>query len=133
MIPDLDELIVTIVVDNATDTLSSIGAGVPQLPELAHLLMTLPEVDRHDDHRCVVPFDHLCVACHGFSALVTGRLGDRSATVLFDVGPYGEVWLANARRLGIDLFRVALDDRFAGRIPHAELPDAERIDQNRDA
>src|SRR5881394_1913659 len=33
--PELDELLITIVVDNATDTLSSIGPGLPQLPELA--------------------------------------------------------------------------------------------------
>jgi hypothetical protein len=33
--PELDELLITIVVDNATDTLSSIGLGLPQLPELA--------------------------------------------------------------------------------------------------
>ena len=48
-------------------------------------------------------FDHLCVACHGFSALATARHGDRTATVLFDVGPYGDVWLANAERLAVDL------------------------------
>ncbi len=51
-------------------------------------------------------FDHLCVACHGFSALATARAGDRSATVLFDVGPYGDVWLANAERLAVDLATI---------------------------
>ncbi len=35
---ELDELVVTVVVDNATDTLSSIPAGIPQVPELVHLL-----------------------------------------------------------------------------------------------
>jgi hypothetical protein len=35
---ELDELLVTVVVDNATDTLSSIPPGVPQLPEMFHLL-----------------------------------------------------------------------------------------------
>jgi 7,8-dihydropterin-6-yl-methyl-4-(beta-D-ribofuranosyl)aminobenzene 5'-phosphate synthase len=35
---ELDELTITIVVDNATDTLSSIGPGIPQLPEIAYLL-----------------------------------------------------------------------------------------------
>ena len=48
-------------------------------------------------------FDHLCVACHGLSVLVTGRAGDESPTMLFDVGPYGDVSLANAERLGVDL------------------------------
>ena len=33
--PELDQLTITIVVDNATDTLSSIAPGMPQLPEIA--------------------------------------------------------------------------------------------------
>ena len=33
--PELDELTITIVVDNTTDTLSSIDPGIPQLPEIA--------------------------------------------------------------------------------------------------
>lgn len=103
--PELDDLTVTIVVDNATDTLSSIGPGVPQLPEMAYLLGR-PPTGRHDGHDCVVTLDHLCVACHGFSALATARHGDRTATVLFDVGPYGDVWLANAERLSVDLSTI---------------------------
>jgi 7,8-dihydropterin-6-yl-methyl-4-(beta-D-ribofuranosyl)aminobenzene 5'-phosphate synthase len=104
--PALDELTITIVVDNATDTLSSIPTGVPQLPELAYLLGGIPPIGQHDGHDCVVGFDHLCVACHGFSALATARRGDRTATVLFDVGPYGDVWLANAERLSLDLSTI---------------------------
>ncbi len=34
----LDQLTVTVVVDNETDNLSSIDAGMPQLPEVASLL-----------------------------------------------------------------------------------------------
>jgi 7,8-dihydropterin-6-yl-methyl-4-(beta-D-ribofuranosyl)aminobenzene 5'-phosphate synthase len=101
--PELDELTITIVVDNATDTLSSIGPGVPQLPELAYVLGSVPPTGEHEGHNCVVAFDHLCVACHGFSALAVARSSDRTATVLFDVGPYGDVWLANAQRLKVDL------------------------------
>src|SRR5262249_31788901 len=48
-------------------------------------------------------FDQLCVACHGLSVLVQGRLGDESHAMLFDVGPYGDVWIDNAKRLDIDL------------------------------
>ena len=77
-VPELDELIITIVVDNATDTLSTIGPGIPQLPELAHVLTSVAPIGQHDGHDCVVSLDHLCVACHGFSALATARRDDRS-------------------------------------------------------
>jgi 7,8-dihydropterin-6-yl-methyl-4-(beta-D-ribofuranosyl)aminobenzene 5'-phosphate synthase len=102
----LDELTLTVVVDNETDSLSSIDAGVPQLPEIASHVMRRPAVRHHDGHDCVTVFDHLCVACHGFSVLVTGRIGDESRTVLFDVGPYGDVWLDNAERMGVDLAAI---------------------------
>ena len=73
---------------------------------MAYLLGSVPPSGQHDGHDCVVGFDHLCVACHGFSALATARQGDRTATVLFDVGPYGDVWLANAERLAVDLSSI---------------------------
>jgi 7,8-dihydropterin-6-yl-methyl-4-(beta-D-ribofuranosyl)aminobenzene 5'-phosphate synthase len=99
---ELDELTITIIVDNATDTLSSIDPGIAQLPEMAYLLGGAPS-GQHDGHDCVTTFDHLCVACHGFSALATARRDDRTTTVLFDVGPYADVWLGNAERLAVDL------------------------------
>lgn len=101
----LDELILTVVVDNETDTLSSIDTGVPQLPEVgSHLGRVEPTV--HDGKTCYQVFDHLCVACHGYSVVATARAGDAAHTVLFDVGPYGDVWLDNAERLGIDLAAI---------------------------
>ena len=102
----LDELMLTVVVDNETDTLSSIDSGVPQLPEVASHLARRPATRRHADHDCVTVFDHLCVACHGLSVLVTGRIGDDTRTMLFDVGPYGDVWIDNADRLGVDLASI---------------------------
>ena len=104
---ELDELTVTVVVDNATDTLSTIPEGIPQQAEFVHLLEG-PAIGTHEGHAMVPVFENLCVACHGFSALARARRGEDTATVLFDVGPYGEVWLANALRLGIDLSEISV-------------------------
>jgi 7,8-dihydropterin-6-yl-methyl-4-(beta-D-ribofuranosyl)aminobenzene 5'-phosphate synthase len=104
---ELDELLLTVVVDNATDTLSSVAEGIPQQPEALHLFDG-PSFGTYDGHELVSVFEQLCVACHGFSVLATGRRGRRTATVLFDVGPSGDVWLGNAGRLGIDLSDIAV-------------------------
>jgi 7,8-dihydropterin-6-yl-methyl-4-(beta-D-ribofuranosyl)aminobenzene 5'-phosphate synthase len=102
----LDELSLTVVVDNETDTLSSVDAGIPQRPEVASLLGRIAPTREHDGNDCIAVFDHLCVACHGLSVLVTGRIGDERHSVLFDVGPHGDVWLSNAEHLGIDLATI---------------------------
>jgi 7,8-dihydropterin-6-yl-methyl-4-(beta-D-ribofuranosyl)aminobenzene 5'-phosphate synthase len=102
----LDELRLTVVVDNETHTLSSVDAGVPQFPESAGLLARLPTVREFAGHAGKVVFDRLCCACHGFSVLATGRRGDRQHSVLFDVGPYASVWKDNAARLDIDLAAI---------------------------
>ena len=99
----LDALDMLVVVDNESDTLSSVDKGVPQLPKLGRLVARVPHLARKDRHDCVEPWGHLCLACHGFSALVTGRRGSEERSVLFDVGPSAEVWLENARRLGVRL------------------------------
>ncbi len=105
-LPDLDALDVLVVVDNETDTLSSVADGIPQIPEAMQLVARLPAARVHEGHECKVVFDHLCCACHGLSVLLTGRRGDESHTVLFDVGPYPHVWLENARQLNLDLARI---------------------------
>ena len=104
--PTLDSLELTVVVDNETDTLSSIDDGVDQIPEIASLLQRLPATREHDGHPGITVFDHMCVACHGLSVLVRGTLGDETRTALFDVGPYGDVWLDNVERLAIDLAEI---------------------------
>jgi 7,8-dihydropterin-6-yl-methyl-4-(beta-D-ribofuranosyl)aminobenzene 5'-phosphate synthase len=106
----LDELTVTVVVDNATDSLSSVGPGLPEIPEIAFLLGSTPPTGRHDGHDCITVFDQMCVACHGLSLLMVGRRGGETRTALFDAGPYGNVWVENARRLGVDL--AAIDTLF---------------------
>jgi 7,8-dihydropterin-6-yl-methyl-4-(beta-D-ribofuranosyl)aminobenzene 5'-phosphate synthase len=103
---ELDELRLLIVVDNETDTLSSIDDGIPQMPEMAGLISRVPSIQDFDGHACKPVFEHLCCACHGFSVLVTGRRGQEEHTVLFDVGPYPDIWLANAKRLDLDLAKI---------------------------
>ena len=105
-IPVLDSLELTVVVDNETDTLSSIDPDVDQIPEIVSLLKRLPPSREHNGHPGISVFEHLCVACHGLSVLVRGTHGTESRTALFDVGPYGDVWLDNVERLDIDLSQI---------------------------
>ena len=102
----LDALDLLVVVDNESDTLSSVDKGVPQLPEIRRLVARVPHLAPIDGHDRVEPWGDLCLACHGFSALVTGRRGSEERSVLFDVGPSAEVWLENARRLGVRLASI---------------------------
>lgn len=104
--PELDALELLVVVDNETDTLSSVAAGIPQIPEAEHLAARRAPAREHDGHSCWVLFDQLCCACHGLSVLLTGRLGEETHRVLFDVGPYPAVWRANAKHLDVDLATI---------------------------
>ena len=104
----LDELRLLVVVDNETDTLSSIADGVPQTPEVAQHLPRVPVSRMHDGHPGKVVFNRLCCAGHGFSVLATARRGQEAHTILFDVGPYADLWLTNAARLEIDLATIDL-------------------------
>lgn len=99
----LDELEIVVVMDNETDTLSSVDADVPQIPEVVHRAARMPASRKYQGHDCKTAFDQLCCACHGFSALLTGRRGADQRSLLFDVGPYPDLWLGNAQRVGLDL------------------------------
>lgn len=102
----LDKLELFVVVDNETDTLSSVDDGVPQNPEVVGLAeRTAPSRSVHG-HGCKTVFDRLCCACHGFSVLVTGYRDSVKHSMLFDVGPYPDLWLDNARRLAVDLSAI---------------------------
>jgi 7,8-dihydropterin-6-yl-methyl-4-(beta-D-ribofuranosyl)aminobenzene 5'-phosphate synthase len=102
----LDELEILVVVDNETDTLSSVDVGVPQIQEVVHLAARTPASREYEGHECKTVFDQLCCACHGLSVLITGRQDGQQRSMLFDVGPYPDLWLDNARRLAIDLSRI---------------------------
>jgi 7,8-dihydropterin-6-yl-methyl-4-(beta-D-ribofuranosyl)aminobenzene 5'-phosphate synthase len=102
----LDELTLTVVVDNLTDTLSTVDPEVPQTPEVFRLLGRVAPHDLIDGYHGFEPWEHHCVACHGLSVVAEGRVGDERHAVLFDAGPYGDVWIDNAHRLGVDLSAV---------------------------
>lgn len=104
--PPLDSLELVVIVDNESDTLSSVDVDVDQIPEIASLVTRLPASRELDGSPGVCVFDHLCVACHGLSVLVRGTIGGTTRTALFDVGPYGDLWHDNVDRLGIDLTEI---------------------------
>jgi hypothetical protein len=54
----LDALDLLVVVDNESDTLSSVDTGVPQLPELGRLVARVPHLAPKDGHDCVEPWGH---------------------------------------------------------------------------
>ena len=110
LLPDgvmqLDELEMLVVVDNETDTLSSVDDGVPQIPEIVQHAARTPPSHKFEGHDCTVVFDQLCCACPGLSVLITGRAGGQERSILFDVGPYPDLWLDNSRRLGVNLSAI---------------------------
>jgi 7,8-dihydropterin-6-yl-methyl-4-(beta-D-ribofuranosyl)aminobenzene 5'-phosphate synthase len=91
----IDQLEVAILVDNATDSLSSNPAFVET--EFSFLR-------RHGmkwlSGKC------LCCAAHGLSCLITARRGGETHTLLFDTGPDEWVFERNATRLGAPLGTV---------------------------
>jgi 7,8-dihydropterin-6-yl-methyl-4-(beta-D-ribofuranosyl)aminobenzene 5'-phosphate synthase len=90
----IDALDIQIIVDNVTDSLSSVPSFVET--ELAGL----------GRRRCaawVLGGGCLCCAAHGLSCLLTLRSGDSVRTVLFDTGPEDRTFEQNVSRLGIDL------------------------------
>ena len=91
----VDRLEITIIVDNATDSLSSNPAFVET--EFAFLR-------RHGmkwlSGKC------LCCAAHGLSCLITAHRDGRSHALLFDTGPDEWVFERNATRLAASLGSV---------------------------
>ncbi len=92
MLQPVDKLEIRILVDNATDGLSSIPGHV--------------ESEFTDHWRRglgVLAGKDLCCAAHGLSCLITATRGTTSHTMLFDAGPDPDVFEINVRRLGVDL------------------------------
>lgn len=91
---EVDSLDIQIVVDNVTDSLSSVPSFIET--ELGGL-------GRRRGGAWVLGGGCLCCAAHGLSCLLTLKSGSRSHTVLFDTGPEDRVFETNASRLGLDL------------------------------
>ena len=90
----VDSVDVQILVDNITDSLSSVPSFVET--ELASL-------GRRRGSAWVMGGGCLCCAAHGLSCLLTLRHGDKTHTVLFDTGPEDRTFEQNVSRLGVDL------------------------------
>ena len=88
----VDKIEIQVLVDNATDSLSTIPA---------HAESEFTYLERHGMRE--LSGDSLCCACHGLSLLITATRGARRHTVLFDSGPEEYAFERNAGRLGIDL------------------------------
>lgn len=91
----VDRVEILVLVDNATDVLSSTPSHVES--EAAGLMR---RGIRMMAGKC------LCCAAHGLSCLVTAHRGATSRTVLFDTGPEEYAFERNVSRLGADLGTV---------------------------
>lgn len=91
----VEQLEITVLVDNATDSLSSNPAFVET--EFAFLRRNGM---KWLSGKC------LCCAAHGLSCLITARRGGEARTLLFDTGPDEWVFERNVTRLGVDLGAV---------------------------
>lgn len=91
-----DRLDVLVLVDNATDSLSTTPRNV--IPEWPGLVAAgrLP----------VLSGEAICRAHHGLSLLITAHVGDERHTLLFDAGPEGATLVRNAAILGVDFGTV---------------------------
>jgi 7,8-dihydropterin-6-yl-methyl-4-(beta-D-ribofuranosyl)aminobenzene 5'-phosphate synthase len=90
-----DSVDIHVLVDNATDMLSSVPSFVET--ETAGLARRGVRILAS---RCI------CCAAHGFACLVTVRRGAESRTLLFDTGPEDYAFERNVTRLGADLGAV---------------------------
>jgi 7,8-dihydropterin-6-yl-methyl-4-(beta-D-ribofuranosyl)aminobenzene 5'-phosphate synthase len=93
----VDALDIQIVVDNVTDSLSSVPSFIET--ELGGL-------GRRRGSAWVLGGGCLCCAAHGLSCLLTLKTAGRTHSVLFDTGPEDRVFEQNVSRLGLDLGSV---------------------------
>lgn len=86
---EVDALKIQVIVDNTTDSLSSVPIDV------------VHEMDYLEEHGMKeLSGECLCCGAHGLSLLLTASKGGLSHTVLFDAGPEGDVF---KREISINL------------------------------
>ena len=95
----VDQIQLTILVDNLTDPLLADQEGIARLNWPKALLGAIPRADSRTSPELGVP-DAL-IAEPGFSALVRLRKGERERTLLFDTGVSPGGMVENMRRLGV--------------------------------
>jgi 7,8-dihydropterin-6-yl-methyl-4-(beta-D-ribofuranosyl)aminobenzene 5'-phosphate synthase len=93
----VDSVEFVVLVDNVTDSLSS----VPSFVETEFAGLT-----RRRQGNWVLAGSCLCCAAHGLSCLITVRKGSEARTLLFDSGPEDRTFEQNVSRLGVDLAPV---------------------------
>lgn len=93
---ELDSLVVKVIVDNDSDTMSS---GLKCIDGFQYT----PE--KQSQEKAGTTSLGLCNAGHGFSVLLEASCGDeaRKRTLLFDAGPDPTLWNTNAEKLGVQM------------------------------
>jgi 7,8-dihydropterin-6-yl-methyl-4-(beta-D-ribofuranosyl)aminobenzene 5'-phosphate synthase len=92
----VDRLEVLVLVDNATDSLSTNPKNV--VAEWSGLLT--------GGRLRMISGQNICCAHHGLSLLISAHIGGEQRTLLFDAGPEGATFLRNANILGVDFSSV---------------------------
>ena len=92
----VDRIEVQVLVDNVTDNLSTLPAGITH--EWAYLI--------REGLVTEISGDNTCCACHGLALAITVKTGDDEHTVLFDGGPAGYAVRRNGERLATDFGRI---------------------------
>jgi len=95
VLPEVDQVTITTMVDNTFDALLPSAAGVTR----ASMGAGRVAARQFEDGETVAGLR----AEHGFSALITVQSGHASSTLLFDTGASPDALAVNAERLGIDV------------------------------
>lgn len=92
---EVEELKIQVLVDNVTDSLSSVPNNVTH--EMDYL-----ETQGMDE----LSGECLCCGAHGLSLLLTVKKYSVEHAILFDAGPDGEVFKRNVSKLNVDLSKI---------------------------